>query len=75
MVNNLNKNNSYIMDQNGFNLISNLFDFWEDFCIWIRLNENLYNCLLTLKNTIFNNKIIVLYVIVVYYLYQSPIYQ
>jgi hypothetical protein len=49
---------------------SKLFEICKDFCKWIRFHENLYQCLLKIKNTILNNKIIVFYLVVVYYLYQ-----
>jgi hypothetical protein len=50
--------------------LSKLFKIWKDFCKLIRGHENLYECLLKIKNTILNNKIIVFYVILIYYLYQ-----
>ena len=49
--------------------LSIIFEIWKDFCKLIRGHENLYQCLLTLKNTILNNKITVFYVILIYYLY------
>jgi hypothetical protein len=50
---------------------SKLFEIYKDFCKWIRFHENLYQCLLKIKNTILNNKIIVFYLVIVYYLYQQ----
>ena len=63
------ENNYSIINQNR-TLTSKVFDIWKDFCKWICGHQNLYECLIKIKNAILNNKIIVYYLILVYYLYK-----
>jgi hypothetical protein len=43
---------------NNNSLIPTATQFWKDFCSWIRGHENLYQCLVKIKNFIVNNPVL-----------------
>ena len=64
----MNDNNLTNHQNNSQN--SKIYQFWIDFCKWIRGHDNLYQCLIKIKKFIFNNSLLVLYLILIYKLYQ-----
>ena len=64
------ENTNQPIDQNK-SLYSKIFQIWKDFCKWIKGHDNLYQCLIKIKNFILNDKILILYFIVLYYLYKK----
>jgi len=64
------ENTNLPIDQNK-SLYIKIFQIPKDFCKWIRGHDNLYQCLIKIKNLILNDKILILYFILLYYLYKK----
>ena len=54
-------------NKNNNSLIPAVTQFGKDFCSWIRGHENLYQCLLKIKNFIVNNPVLLFCLLLLYH--------
>ena len=63
-------NNDETNSKNKSNKLT-LIQISKDFYTWIRGHENLYQCLVKIKNFMVNNKVVLIYIVFIYYIYQK----